>query len=349
MHKTIYLLLLCVIVMFGVATAYAAQTSVIDPAVARIAYLEDKVANLESAVQNGCMDSCMDDCMSCCGPRLCGNPGLIGGYDFLWLSPHFSNGVAYQVVDSVAPVSVWTAHGYPTDYNMAPRFWLGYQGYNGLGVRVRYQQFDQPILSQILTTDATRTVFFDGVSATGGETLAIQAGMELHVLDVDFTKDFNVCCAQVTVGAGLRYGKLLFDYGALRTDSVSPLATIGQNTFEGIGPSAFIDFKAPIRQSRLSVIGDLRGSVLFGRRRIERLTVGTDPISVDASIARINSSTGVIDAALGLQYDRCLTRGVDGFIRVAWEGQLWMDVGSPTYSGGDMAMQGLCIGVGFNR
>ena len=359
MHKTFYLLLLCAIALLGVASTQAAQTAMLpdsqsgvvttDPAVARIAYLEDKIANLETTVQNGC-NSCAD---VCCRPRMCSNRGIIGGYDFLWLSPNFSNAISWQHRSIVGPVTVVTSHGYPTDYNMAPRFWLGYKGQNGLGVRVRYEQFDQTLMSaSIDSVDATQTVFFDSLSATNGQILSFTTGMEMHVLDIDITKDFKVGCADVTLGAGLRYGKLLFDYGGLVTDAQSTLQFIsaGENSFEGIGPTAFIDFKTPIRQSALSVVGGLRGSVLFGRGRDDEY-VGRviDPVAVSMTVEHANRSTGIIDASLGLQYDRCLTRGIDGFIRVAWEGQLWMDVGSPVQSSGDMALQGLCIGFGINR
>jgi hypothetical protein len=57
----------------------------------------------------------------------------------------------------------------------------------------------------------------------------------------------------------------------------------------------------------------------------------------------------MIDASLGLQYDRCLTSGVDAFVRLTWEGQLWTDVGSPTNSNSDMAMEGIAIGFGILR
>ena len=105
----------------------------------RIAYLEGQMASIESTLENR---KSTDTCTSCCRRACCGCPGIVGGYDFLVLAPHFSNGVSYQLLENVAPVSVWTQHGYPTDYEMAPRFWLGYVGSNGLGVRARYMQYD---------------------------------------------------------------------------------------------------------------------------------------------------------------------------------------------------------------
>jgi hypothetical protein len=92
------------------------------------------------------------------------------------------------------------------------------------------------------------------------------------------------------------------------------------------------------------VVDGLRGSVLFGRGNdvdvVERII---SPVALSASVERGNRSVGVIESSIGLQYDGRLTQGTDAFVRCAWEGQLWMDVGLPVQSGGDMTMQGLSI------
>ncbi|NQT15548.1 MAG: hypothetical protein HQ582_22510 [Planctomycetes bacterium] len=156
----------------------------------------------------------------------------------------------------------------------------------------------------------------------------------------------------MTAGAGVRYAKLQYDYAAQVTDAGGAVQFLsaGESSFEGAGPTAFVDFQAPIRQSCLSVVGGLRGSVLFGQGRdidvVERIVA---PVALSASIERAERSTGVLEGSLGLQYDRALPQGVDAFVRFTWEGQLWMDVGSPVQSSGDMALQGLCLGLGITR
>lgn len=348
MRKFLNFSLLGAILLLGVTSA---QTQATDSAVDRIAQLEAQLASMESRLQD--FQDTDTYANSYVSASCCGSPGITGGYDFLALSPHFSNGISYQTRVIVASDSVVNTHGYPTDYNMAPRFWLGYQGDNGMGMRLRYSQYDQQLTNQTIDSiDATRTIFFDGLSATNGQIMSFGTGMELHVLDVDVTKDFEAWHGQLTVGAGVRYADLQYGYAARVTDNIGGLQFLsnGENTFEGTGPSAFVDFNTPIRQSRLSVIGGLRGSVLFGRGTdIDVVQRVIAPAALNASIERANRSTGVVDASLGLQYDRGITGGVDGFIRCTWEGQLWMDVGSPVQSGGDMSMQGLCIGAGITR
>jgi len=360
MQKTVSLLLLCAIALVAVASAEAAQTTVTptgaptDPSVARVAYLEDKVATPEPTVANGqgnCCDTCCEDtcCESCCQPCLCGNPGIIGGYDFLWLKPHFSNAVSYASVFDDGADEVETLFGYPADYSFTPRFWLGYKGYNGLGFRVRYEQFDQQLMNEGLTAPADTTLYYEGISAAAGEELHFQNWMELHVVDFDFTKDFEWRCATLTAGAGLRYAKIQYNSVGHVSD-VAVLETVAsERGVEGIGPTVFVDFKAPIRQSALSLVGGLRGSVLFGRSR--GTLVWTDLIEEESYTERGNGNRtmGVLEGSLGLQYDRCLTNGVEGFVRLAWEGQLWLDAGSPTTPDSDMGMEGLCIAVGINR
>ncbi|NQT11677.1 MAG: hypothetical protein HQ582_02940, partial [Planctomycetes bacterium] len=268
MRKFLYLPLFGAIVFFGgipaqaeIAVSPDVQSGIVtDSSVARITYLEDKLAEVESTLE-GCAgaESCAGSCQRAC----CGCPGITGGYDFLVLAPHFSNGISYQYREIAAPATLVESHGYPTEYNMAPRFWVGYQGCNGLGVRARYMQYDEGLLSGTLdSVDATATYFFDGLSATNGQILAFNAGMELDVVDLDITQDFNVWCATLTAGAGVRYAKLQFDYAAEVTDGGAvQFRSAGESSFEGAGPTAFVDFQAPIRQSCLSVVGGLRGSV----------------------------------------------------------------------------------------
>ncbi|MGW8257877.1 MAG: hypothetical protein ACWGMZ_10365, partial [Thermoguttaceae bacterium] len=73
------------------------------------------------------------------------------------------------------------------------------------------------------------------------------------------------------------------------------------------------------------------------------------PIATSTTVDNDYRAKGVLDASIGLQYDRALANGVDSFIRCTWEGQLWMDTGSPLESSGDMALEGLCLTLGITR
>ena len=320
-----------------------------DASVNQVTYLEDRVSSLEASLQTGAV---ADTYTSPFRRAYRDSPGIVGGYDLVVFAPHFSNGISYQLRDIAGTDTAVYTYGYPTAYKMAPRFWLGYQGQDGLGVRARYMQYDQHLLAGSLTTDATRTAFFDGLSASNGQVLSFGTGMELHVLDFDVVQDFEVWRAKLAAGAGLRYARLQFDYAATTNSNGGALQyqSTGESGFEGIGPTAFIDFQAPIRRSNLSVVGGLRGSVLFGkgndRDYVSRIIA---PVYTSLSTENAERSTGVIEATIGLQYERSLSGGIDAFVRCAWEGQLWMDVGSPVQSSGDMALEGLCVAFGITR
>ncbi|MBN1591369.1 MAG: hypothetical protein JW888_17785, partial [Pirellulales bacterium] len=336
-EKAFCLALLAAAAVLGATTAQAQLVAlpetpsgaVTSSPIDRVAYLEQKMAHLESTVQN-CQP--VDSCGPCRSQVCCGNPGIIGGYDFVWLKPHFSNAVAYGVFIEGGDDDTEIDYGYPTDYENAPRLWLGYQGCNGLGARIRYWQFDQQILSQNLVSDATTTYYFEGFAASAGAELDISGGIEMHVLDLEFMQDIDWGRTQLTVGAGLRYAKLRFTGSGIlsNTNGVDTASRFSEITFEGVGPTVFVDFQRRIRQSRLSVVGGLRGSVLFGRGRNDYVQYNLVAHTSYSDLERDNRTTGAMEANIGLQYDRSLTRGVDAFIRCAWEGQLWYDVGSPT-------------------
>ncbi len=363
MRKTLYLMLLGPIVLLSVAPAQAqlvvsigTQPGVVkDSAVERVAYLEQKVANLECNLANceetpeGC-DGCCRSCCSC--------PGIIGGYDVVWFKPSFSDAMSNaddywataDAKDIIYPLS--------GDYEFAPRFWLGYRGCSGLGMCVTYWQFDQQIASghrippgtgpdQIYIIYGNHTGDTHRIDAGVGSTLDYLHSMEMHVLDCDITQSVNWGYANVIVGGGLRYAKLMFTSWATVDEGTYQTVDV-ENTFEGIGPTVSLDLQRPIGETRLSLVGGARGTVLFGRRRwLEDWDNPNDETHV--ILERGNRTTGVIEGSIGLQYNRSLSGGVDAIVRCSWEGQLWIDSGSPTNVTDDMTMQGLSVAFGITR
>ncbi|NLE37403.1 MAG: hypothetical protein GX621_05195 [Pirellulaceae bacterium] len=328
-----------------------------DPSVAKIAYLEDKVANLETSLQ-GCRTN-----GACCDPvcgvsrACCHTSGIIGGYDFLLLKPRFSNSLAYGRSYEVGPIEVDSATTFETDYEMAPRFWLGYKGKTGLGGRIRYMQFDHTLMEGHLLSDADNSYFINyfnnvwgpgGIVAADGGRLDFIHDMEMHVLDLDVTQDLRWGRTQLTIGGGLRYVELNFTSTASGSTGEQSDLALFQNTFEGVGPTVFLEAQRRLGQSSLSLVGGARGSVLFGRSRNWEYW-GSTAGEYYVALERGDQTTGVIEGMIGVQYDRALTRGVDAFLRAGWEGQLWFDVGSPVSTQGDMGMQGLSLSIGITR
>jgi hypothetical protein len=366
MQRTFCLLLFCVTVFGGAALAQAQQTafgingqpvSDMNPTVVPAAYVQNMDAGkLESTFQNGQTDADVrfnlhsGETDGSFSQYSCGESGIIGGYDFLFLKPHSSYGYAYESFHNDGPRGDYEMHDFSTRYAFTPRFWLGYQGHEGLGARVRYMQFNQEIAAEGVTAPADTTFYsYAKLSATAGQELVFHYYLKMHVLDAEFTQDFAWRSAKLTTGAGLRYGEVAFSGNAYVTDSgtIQETAVYGES-FDGVGPTIFLDVKTPIRQSALSFVGGLRGSVLFGRSN--SATEWDNPLFTESAI---NHSTGtramgMVDGIVGLQYDHCLLNHMNGFLRFTWEGQLWINAFSSGFNG-DLAMEGICLAVGVSR
>jgi hypothetical protein len=366
MQKTFCLSLFCCIVLGGAAFTQAERAallvggqpaSAMDPTVAPTAYVQDMEAGKrDSTDQNGQYDG-NSRCDSCLGRTcdgyfaqcLCGDSGIIGGYDFLFLKPHCSYGYSYSSYSDDGLHRDNELYGYSTNYAFTPRFWLGYQGCQGLGARVRYMQYDQQLMAADVTAPADRTFYYSNLSAAPGEELHFHDYLEMHVLDAEFTQDLTWRCAKLTAGAGVRYATLAFSGdGYVGSGEVTQETTVYRDGFEGVGPTLSLDVKAPIRQSALSFVGGLRGSVLFGRSPATyewRNLIADESYNEHGTGDRTMS---VLEGSVGLQYDYSLSNHLYGFIRFAWEGQLWFNAASSEFSD-DLGMEGLCIAVGISR
>src|SRR5688572_18662159 len=97
-----------------------------------------RIAELEASQHHGggaggctsCGDSCCDSCCGGCDP-CCRPGGVIGGAEISFLKFHESQGTRGKDGTDLDP-----------DYDPAYRLWVGYQGCDGLGWRVRYWEFD---------------------------------------------------------------------------------------------------------------------------------------------------------------------------------------------------------------
>ncbi len=365
MQRTFCLLLFCVAALGGTASSQAQQTVfgidgqpivAMNPTVVPAAYVQNTDAGkLDSPIQNGQtdadvrLDSHSEETDGSFSQHFCSESGIIGGYDFVFLKPHFAYGFAYDSVCNNGLNFSDETHEFSTRYAFTPQFWLGYQGHEGLGFRVRYMQFDQEIAAENFTVPANTTIdSYLKVSATAGQVFDFRNYLKMDVLDAEFTQDFAWQSAKLTAGAGLRYGKIALSGNASAADSgtIQQTAVFGES-FEGIGPTIFLDVKCPIRQSALSFVGGLRGSVLFGRSN--SADEWDDPLTTESDIDNSTGTRamGIVDVNVGLQYDHRLTNQINGFLCLTWEGQLWINASS-VYMG-DLAMEGICLSVGISR
>ncbi|MGI6415489.1 MAG: Lpg1974 family pore-forming outer membrane protein [Thermoguttaceae bacterium] len=197
----------------------------------------------------------------------------------------FEGGIELTMLDLYANHGVGEANGgnawFDGGSDIAPRmrYWLGYRGQEGLGIRARYWSY----YSAMDWPDE----FFD-----------------VRMFDLEATAVVSVCKWTFDGFAGARWGE--FDW----TDEDGGGVGSGYN-FDGIGPTLGVNLRRPI-VNRLSLVGGVRGSVLYGD---------------ETELANNNTARGtsyyVTEFRLGLDYriprrnGRCLTLGA------AWENQLY--------------------------
>lgn len=318
-----------------------------------------------------CADCCATDCATGCGASCVGgydwreaatSAGWIGGFEFVWLKPHFSEGFNYH--SSTTPgqaaqtgIDASEDYGFQTDYNLAPRVWIGYQCCSGFAARLRYWQFDHGLGSYALETTAENYYFapstFGGLhflAASTGDRLAVQNGLKADVIDFDLTQDFNWRHTRLSLGGGLSYAGLRMDRNLALITATSVATERRTSRFQGIGPSVLAELKRQIGSSGISIVGGVRGTVLFGRERIFAEYVSTGQVDErETNSLSTNRCRGIVAASIGVQYDYEVCSGTDAFGRLSWEGQYWNGFGNPVGDGGDLAFQGLGIAFGLRR
>lgn len=204
---------------FGnVEAAFASQQQEIDS-------LRAELTSLRS--MQGDDMGCVDD-ISCCGEPACvgcgvcgGCGGIEGGVDITLFQVYANHGVG---------TNDFGGNGYFEDFDTVTdaRYWIGYQGANGLGVRGRYFDFD------------------------GGNTVEDEY-VFLTMFDVEGTAELNLCEWSFLAFAGVRWGEIAW----------SDENGYDGFEFEGIGTTLGVDARRPI-WCNISAVGGIRYSAMFG-------------------------------------------------------------------------------------
>jgi len=195
--------------MNDVEAAFASQQQEIDS-------LRAELASLRSMDADAGDKATKDDC--------CGNgSGWEGGLDLLFLDVYANHGG-----EKTANGLSWF-DGF--DFTAAGRFWFGYQGANGLGVRARYYNFD-------------------------GDSVAANQFVDLQMYDVEMTAKHEACNFDFLFIGGVRGGEIDWSLGNIY-GSKSPYG------FDGIGPTLGLQASRPLFRSLAAVAG-VRYSALFG-------------------------------------------------------------------------------------
>ncbi|MCH7989417.1 MAG: hypothetical protein IID46_09765 [Planctomycetes bacterium] len=322
----------------------------------RMNQLEAELVSLRTQLDDSLSVSAYSGSNSnCCFSSDCGElkTGLSGGFEVVWLKPHFSEDTAFVISDMTDFQSI----AFDNEYELTPRVWLAHTWENGFGVRLRYWNYDKNAIDQKFLIpagfDAEARIAVDdsqGFNAfadgDAGELMLAKHGLELHTLDLEMTNQFCLMNSQVVVSGGLRYLSLrnVYRVAAIAPDLSVSESMLHNQRFEGFGPMLAMEVNRPLGDSGLSLYTNLRGAILFGdaTQKILDERAGASPTSFRQNDSDKQIAIG--ELGIGVRY----SLGV-WYLQGGWEGQLWTDAGGPIRNTGDLGFQGFSLNFGFNR
>jgi hypothetical protein len=199
------------------------------------------------------------------------------------------------------------------DFEVSPRFFLGWENAEGLGVRARYWTFD---------SDASQT-FPAPLPIFGAVIEGTETSLAAQTLDLEATQRACLGNLQFQLAGGFRYAKMetgLSVFGTTGVGAPVPFnAGIGMD-FEGGGPTIALDVRRPFGCRGLALVGGARSSWLYGQTDVHLIgDLGGIPVSVTADdhMMQINEMN------LGIEWSRCLARGGKITAAALWEAQAW--------------------------
>ncbi len=238
-----------------------------------------------------------DDC--------CRGAGFFAGVELTSLKPFNGNGTGISSVFALAGTP--NVGAVVTKFDGAPRFWLGYQKSDGLGVRLRYWKYNHDYQNAA-----------NGVTVFGTVTGNAFHGFNTGVLDLEVIDSSKLGCNwDATYSAGLRnvqYTETASMLGATPATSFTVF-----NDIDAVGPTASIELRRDIT-CKLGVFGIARGSILYGN---ERNSFVGGVIAVDN---QRNDVKGIYEIQLGLEFVKPHNNG-SFFVRGGFEAQYWSNFG----------------------
>ena len=225
------------------------------------------------------------------------------------------------------------------DFYAAPRLWLGYTCCSGLGLRVRWWQFDQNASSDVNFVDMSQNSF---VGTTSGS-------FDVEAIDFEVTDALIVGNKwDLTFSGGVRYAKFGWTQSSegtlsLLTGQEGDVFYADTDKFEGVGGTAAMELHRNVL-GRLGVFANVRGSLLYGDATLVTVTEG-DFLPPGASDIIVGVVRSVWEAQLGADWTHELWNGLYFTGRVAGEVQYWDSMVANT----DAGFAGMTFAVGLIR
>lgn len=253
---------------------------------------------------DGCGASCGCNCFCNIG---CG--GVYGGAEAVIVRPHFGHEIDYLGPGAGVPNGTQVDPSF--NYSASPRIFLGWRNCRGTGIRARYWYFNQSV------SLANPVILNEDL---------LTSGLKVQALDLEFTQ--LVCLGPVNTNFafGVRYGSV---QNTLQGFSQTQPEDFKLRTqFDGWGPTLAMQNRIPLGCSNFSVVGNLRGSLLFGNTHYTvwgqpggRFAVGENGGEETVTDGR-QDVVAVGELQVGLQWARSTNYGIVSAYALL-EGQYW--------------------------
>ncbi len=301
---------------------------------------------------------------SCLAAQLDAEPECHAGGHFAFgsglydLEPFFQTNPAYRRQNGLL-----TANSTPvlsqTDFHYGmhaePLIWLGYVSESGLGIRVRWWQFN------VHAATAPQGPFFPsggvgsasvlgssiGTNEVPSQAISFASDLHMNVWDFEVTQDLALCQSVCTLSGGIRYAHLTQDYnagsasafrfgGSTQIFDTLDLLLFSHN-FNGAGPTFAVEGHRPLGHTAFALYGCARGAVLFGSAH-QRLFQGglENNGSIGTSLRAFTDADSVLpvgELEVGAEYGHCFG-SVHAFAQLAFVGQVWFGAGNASNSDG---------------
>jgi hypothetical protein len=259
----------------------------------------------------------------------CIQPGFYSGIDLLFLSPKISDvGITNIFFFGEVPAAAEFEGSFDSPLEFAQRLFVGYQGDQGGGVRVRWFTFDNDLE-------------YVGEWENGGPELELlgTANLDVDALDAELTQIGAFRTWTWMGSAGVRYGRVNLSEDINFEDI--PAAVFDDPTgvnFEGAGPTLSVEGARPLLMNGFSIFANARTSLLFGDIDLR------SPFIQDGLFQIHNEFAQVWEFQAGGRLRRPVTQAVDVFGGIFWEAQRWE---SDSGLLGDLAFHGFGSQFGF--
>mgnify|MGYP002623876153 CR=1 FL=1 len=246
----------------------------------------------------GCASACGCGSSSCSGgcwldeicDSTCADGGFFASAELLLLKYHRADGVRAGSFSNFPPAST---DDIEFDYAASPRLTVGYVADCGLGVRLRYWEYDQ----------AGDPVF----PATGVAMDVDTYNFDLEMFDRFVFSD----CWSCELSGGIRYN----EFTETMIDPIPPAVRINQ--FDGLGGLVGLEVQRSLGRFG-NLYGRTRLAIMQDDRFVSNITGGTTSQAVlrDATLT-------MTEIAFGYEYAYAFDGGALAFFRAGYEWQHW--------------------------